>query len=92
MTLSHRDQMQLLQDILVNHLEDCCGSVSECEQLGRLIKSLLMNPSIPREIQPLLTDIYTYCQNGQYSADLDQHINSHQDQLSQWVGQINTYS
>ena len=92
MSLSHQDQVNLLQDILVNHLEDCCGSVSECEQIGRLVKSLLANDSVSPELQPLLEEIYTYCQSGKNSSDLESHINAHQEELSQWVGQINSYS
>ncbi|MCJ8009552.1 YtzH-like family protein [Lederbergia wuyishanensis] len=92
MSLSHQDQVQLLQDILVNHLEDCCGSVSECEQLGRLVKSLIANNSVSQEMQPLLEEIYTYCQSGKNSPDLENHINAHQEELSQWVDQINSYS
>ncbi|HLU22821.1 MAG TPA: YtzH-like family protein [Bacillaceae bacterium] len=92
MSLNHQDQVNLLQDILVNHLEDCCGSVSECEQLGRLVKSLLTNSAVPSEMQPVLVDIYNYCQSGKNSPDLENHINTHQDELSQWVGQINSFS
>lgn len=92
MSLSHQDQVRLLQDILVNHLEDCCGSVSECEQLGRLVKSLLVNNSVSSDMQPLLEEIYTYCQSGKNSPNLESHINAHQEELSQWVGQINSYS
>lgn len=92
MSLSYQDQVNLLQDILVNHLVDCCGSVSECEQIGRLVKSLLANDSVSLELQPLLEEIYTYCQSGKNSPDLESHINAHQEELSQWVGQINSYS
>ncbi|MBS4216763.1 YtzH-like family protein [Bacillus sp. FJAT-49711] len=92
MSLKVQDQVGLLQDILVNHLEDCCGSVSECEQLGRLVKSLLASNSISSDMQPLLEEIYTYCQSGKNSSDLESHINAHQEELSQWVGQINSYS
>lgn len=92
MSLNHYYQVQLLQDILVNHLEDCCGTVAECQQVGRLVKSLLVNDSIPADMRPLLEDIYSYCQTGYNTADLDNHINTHQEQLSQWVGEISSYS
>ncbi|MBP1915290.1 putative Zn-dependent peptidase [Lederbergia galactosidilyticus] len=92
MSLNHQDQVNLLQDILNNHLEDCCGAVSEYEQVERLIQSLLANQSVPQEMEPLLHDIYSYSQTGKNSSDLDQHINAHQDQLSQWVHVINTLS
>ena len=46
MPLQYQDQVSLLKDILTNHQTDCCGSVSEYEQLERLIKSLLVNSNI----------------------------------------------
>lgn len=76
----------------MNHLEDCCGSVSECEQIGRLVKSLLAKQPMSPDLEPVLMEIYDYCQKGSYTDDLDYHINTHQEQLSQWVGQIEHYS
>ncbi|MEK3890323.1 YtzH-like family protein [Bacillus sp. FSL K6-3431] len=92
MSLTHNNQVQLLEDILNNHLEDCCGTVSECQQLERLVQSLLGNQAIPEQMQPLLENIYAYCQEGCQSNDLNNHIHSNQEQLSQWVGEIDTYS
>ncbi len=92
MSLSHQDQVNLLQDILNNHLEDCCGSVAEYEQVERLIKSLLANNAVPQAMEPLLHDIYSYSQSGKNSSNSDSHINAHQEQLSQWVQVINTFS
>ena len=92
MSLSHRDQVQLLKDILTNHLEDSGGSVSECEQIGRLIKALLVNEEISTSMHPMLMEVYDYCQSGKNTANLDQHINTHQEAISQWVNDINIYS
>ena len=92
MSLNYQHQFNLLQDILTNHLEDCCGSVAECEQVGRLVKSLIVNQEVEPKLIPVLEEIYTYCQTGKNTAQLDTHINTHQEQLSQWVGHINSYS
>lgn len=92
MPLSHHDQMTLLKDILSNHQTDCCGSVAECEQLERLVKSLLVNPSINDNIRPILEQVYSYSQNGINTQNLDNHILSHQNNLSQWVQDMNSYS
>ena len=92
MTLSHQDQINLLKDILNNHLEDCCGSISELEQVERLIVSLLAKDHVPQDMEPLLHDIYSYSQTGKNSANPDEHINAHQEQLSQWVQVIHTFS
>lgn len=92
MPINHEDQIHLLKDILNNHQTDCCGSISECEQLERLIKSLMINTSIDQNIKAVLEEIYNYSQRGINSSDLDQHIESHQQQLSQWVSNIDQFS
>jgi predicted Zn-dependent peptidase len=92
MPLQYSDQVNILKDILMNHQTDCCGSVSECEQMERLIKSLLTNTNIDQSNKQVLEQIYSYSQNGKNSANLDQHIESHQQQLSQWVDHMDQFS
>jgi len=92
MPLSHQDQMTLLKDILSNHQTDCCGSIAECEQVERLVKSLLVNPSINDQIKPILEQVYYYSQNGINTQNLDDHILSNQTNLSQWVEDMEAYS
>jgi YtzH-like protein len=92
MPLQYQDQVNLIKDILSNHQTDCCGSVSECEQLERLVKSLMANNHINHQDSQVLTQIYSYSQNGINSSNLDQHIESHQQDLSQWVDNINQLS
>ena len=92
MPLQYSDQVNLLKDILTNHQTDCCGSVSECEQMERLIKSLLVNSNIDQNNRNVLEQIYSYSQNGINSTNLDEHIESHQQQLSQWVNSIDQLS
>lgn len=92
MPINEQDKLNLLKDILSNHQSDCCGSVSECEQLGRLVKSLMVHPSIGSNSQSILEDIYNYSQNGVNSTQLDEHIEAHQQELSQWVNDIDRLS
>jgi hypothetical protein len=92
MPLSHNDQVTLLKDILSNHQTDCCGSVAECEQLERLVKSLMVNTQINQNVKGILQDVYNYSQTGAQTADLDQHILSNQENLSQWVNDIGQFS
>jgi hypothetical protein len=92
MPLNHEHQLNLLKDILNNHQTDCCGSVSECEQLERLITSLKVNGNIDQNIIPILEEIHQYSHQGIQSTNLDNHINSYQGQLSQWVDNINELS
>jgi DNA topoisomerase VI subunit A len=76
----------------MNHQSDCCGTVSECEQLERLIQSLLTNDQLDDGVKSKLNDVYYYSQSGKYSSDLDQHITNHQQQLSQWVSDLDSYT
>ncbi len=92
MPLSHHDQLILLKDILTNHQTDCCGSIAEYEQVERLVKSLLVNPSINDQIKPTLEQVYFYSQNGINTPNLDEHILSNQTNLSQWVEDMESYS
>jgi hypothetical protein len=92
MPLSHQDQVTLLKDILSNHQTDCCGSVSECEQLERIVKSLMVNTQMDQNVKNILQEVYEYGQHGAQTADLDQHILSNQENLSQWVNNIDLFS
>jgi hypothetical protein len=92
MPLSHQDQVTLLKDILSNHQTDCCGSVSECEQIERIVKSLMVNTQMDQNVKNILQEVYEYGQHGAGTADLDQHILSNQENLSQWVNEIDQFS
>lgn len=92
MPLSQQDQFSLLKDILSNQQADCCGSVAECEQVERLVKSLMINMDIDQNALNILEEIYRYGQTGVGTADLDTHISEHQDQLSEWVDGIDQFS
>lgn len=92
MPLSYHDQVNLLRDILTNQQTDCCGSVAECEQVERLVKSLMVNTNLDSQVKPVLQEIYNYSQNGKYSSNLDEHILSNQENLSNWVDDIGQFS
>lgn len=92
MPLDHQDQVNLLKDILSNHQTDCCGSVSECEQLERLVKSLMVNSNINNDVKTVLQEIYDYSQSGINTGNLNQHIETNQQRLSDWVSDIDQLS
>lgn len=91
MPIQYTDQINLLKAILQNHSEDCCGSVSECEQIERLVKSLMVNQKVDQNVKAILNEIYAYGQTGKYTQHLDEHISNHQDQLNTWVNQIDQF-
>ncbi|WP_093216312.1 YtzH-like family protein [Sediminibacillus albus] len=84
-----QNQLNLLYDLLSEQSEDCCGSVSECQQIQRLVKSMMAKQSIDDPLlQQLLPDIYNYGRQGELVQNLDSHIESHRDSLQQWVDAI----
>ena len=92
MPINQQHQLEVLKDILVNHQSDCCGTVSECEQLERLIQSLLANDSISSDAKAMLNDVYSYSQSGKSSSNLDNHISNNQEQLTQWIAGMDNFS
>ena len=92
MPLGYNDQMSVLKDILSNHQSDCCGTVSECEQIQRLIKSMLGNEITNEQVKSTLYNIYDYSQSAKNTQHLDQHIQTNQQNLSQWVSELDSLS
>ncbi|MFC0270346.1 YtzH-like family protein [Metabacillus herbersteinensis] len=92
MPIDYHHQVGLLKDILSEHQSDCCGTVAECEQLERVIKSLMVNTQLDQNVKSVLQDIYTYSQSGVNSSELNDHIQSHQGHLSRWINDIDSFS
>lgn len=86
MPLSSNDQLHVLYDIISEHSEDCCGSVSECQQIQRIVQSLQTKNGLSSA--DLLNNIYSYSKQGESVNDLNQHINNHQSQLTDWANSI----
>lgn len=91
MPLNEHHQLTIIQDILTNHQLDCCGTTAECQQVERLIQSLL-EKQVDENIKSTLLDVYNYCQHGQYTKDLNEHIHQNQENLSLWIDNINNYN
>ncbi|MBM7704873.1 YtzH-like family protein [Metabacillus iocasae] len=92
MPLSYQNQMDMLKDILSNHQSDCCGTVAECEQVERLIKSMLATGFQSEQMTSTLQHVYEYTQAAKNCQHLDQHIQTNQQNLSQWVSELTTLS
>jgi len=92
MPLNGQHQLSILQDILTNHQVDCSGTVSECQQIERLIQSLLSNQQVDEQMKNTLLDVYNYSQHGQNAKNIDEHIIQHKDNLSMWVDNINNFN
>jgi hypothetical protein len=92
MGLNQQNQIHLLKDILSDHQADCTGTVAECEQMERIIKSLMANTNLDAGLKGVLEDIYLYSQRGKSSASINSHIQEHQDHLTQWVEDIGSFS
>jgi hypothetical protein len=87
MPINTKDQLTILNDILQNQLDDCCGTVSECQQIQRLIQSILAKTD-SMQLSTALQDIYQYSQTAVNSPDLDGYVSNNQHQLSSWIDTV----
>ncbi|KGX89418.1 hypothetical protein N781_09205 [Pontibacillus halophilus JSM 076056 = DSM 19796] len=89
MPLTSKDQLHILYDLLSEQSEVCQGSISECQQIQRLVHSLLSKEDVTnKEVLDLLPDIYHYGRQGELAEDLSQHISNHTTHLQQWTNSI----
>ncbi|MFC0522272.1 YtzH-like family protein [Pontibacillus salicampi] len=87
--LSAKDQVSLLYDLVSEQSEDCCGTLSECQQIQRIARSLLSRKNISDEnVLKILPAIYEYSLQAESTSDLNEHITSNQDQLTEWAASI----
>ncbi|HLS09415.1 YtzH-like family protein [Lentibacillus sp.] len=89
MTLTTHNQLQLLHDILTEQTEDCCGEISEYQQIKRLVQAMMANNSISDEqLLQLLPEIYNYGRQGEIAHNDEEHILSNRENIETWVNAI----
>ena len=91
MALNAYDQLNILADILSEQAEDACGSIAECQQIKRLVQSLMANQAVDdQHLSQLLPEIYNYGRQGEIAQNLEQHITTNQANLDNWLQHIAT--
>lgn len=89
MTLTINNQLRLLHDILSEQTEDCCGEISEYQQIKRLVQAMMANNSISDEqLLQLLPEIYNYGRQGEIAQNDAEHITTNKDNIETWVSAI----
>ncbi|MFS0751070.1 YtzH-like family protein [Oceanobacillus sp. 1P07AA] len=89
MTLNVSNQLTLLSDILDEQHGECCASVSECQQIGRLVQSILDRDQITDEqLLTILPEIYNYGRQGEQAQSLPNHVSSNIDNIKHWINAI----
>jgi hypothetical protein len=89
MTLNINNQLTLLLDILDEQNIDSSASVSEYQQIKRLVKSMLASNSITDEqLLNLLPEIYNYSQKGESAKSQPDHITLNRNNLDNWISTI----
>ncbi|MDC3415805.1 YtzH-like family protein [Aquibacillus salsiterrae] len=93
MTLNVNDQLHVLYDLLTEQSEDCCGSISECQQIKRIVQSIMAKNSVNnQELAQILPEIYHYGRQGELAQNLDEHISANQENIKNWVQAIDITS
>lgn len=89
MTLTVNNQLKLLQDILSEQNEDCCGEISEYQQIKRLVQAMMANDTISDEqLLQLLPEIYNYGRQGEIAHNDAEHITANKEKIETWVNAI----
>ncbi|WP_066195079.1 MULTISPECIES: YtzH-like family protein [Gracilibacillus] len=89
MSLTTNHQLDLLHDLLSLQCEEGNGTISECEQISRLIRSLQQQESMQNtSLYALLATIDDYSSTGTNCSNLQQHIEKHQTVINEWLPQI----
>lgn len=89
MALTVNNQLKLLQDILDEQSTDVTGSVSEYQQIKRLVQKLMENSSITDEqLLKLLPEIYNYGNQGEIVQNSPEHITTNRQNIESWLSAI----
>ena len=89
MSLTTKNQLELLYDLVSLHAEECSGSTEECEQISRLITVIKNHPSFNQSALAVHTQAMDrYAKDGVMSNDIDVHIQNNQDDLEKWAMSI----
>lgn len=85
MPLDVHQRLRILSDILRSHQLDCCGTVSEYEQAGRIAQTLLNEDNFQEDIRNTFSSIQAYTEKGARHNSSEQHILENQTYLGEWV-------
>lgn len=89
MTLNVNHQLALLHDLLDEQHTECCGQVSEYQQIKRLVKSIMANNLITdAQLVQLLPEIYNYSLQGESIHNSTEHITMNQENIQSWINAI----
>lgn len=89
MRLNIAHQLQLLHDLLEDHALDFDYSLSEYEQIKRLVQSIISQSQISNEeLIQVLPEIYHYGSQGKHVQNIEEHIITNQEQIKNWLNTI----
>ncbi|MBY7143910.1 hypothetical protein KFZ56_12795 [Virgibacillus sp. NKC19-3] len=89
MALTINNQLLLLHDILEEQTTDSIGSVSEYQQIKRLVQKLTEDNRITDEqLLQLLPEIYNYGEQGEMNQHHSDHITTNKQNIENWLHAI----
>ncbi|WP_085523066.1 YtzH-like family protein [Tuberibacillus sp. Marseille-P3662] len=84
MTLSSKDKLNLIKDILNSHQMDRNPTVSEYEQLFRSTNQLLQQQDSP-ELNDIIQAINEYSEAGLDENQSNEHLDHNTANINQWI-------
>jgi len=89
MQLNIAHQLQLLHDLLDDHVNDLDYTLSEYEQIKRLVRSIISQEQLSNEqLSQFLPEIYHYGSQGKHVQNIKEHIITNQQQIENWLEAI----
>ena len=89
MTLTIKDQLTLLHDLLDEQMIDSSGSIAEYQQIKRLVQAMVANNKInDKQLLQLLPEIYNYGRQGEIAQSLPEHITTNLENIENWKSAI----
>lgn len=88
MCLTFSNQLQLLHDLLEEHITYQSAYMYEYEQLKKLIQSLMNKDAVDSQLHTILPEIYAYSFHGVHTHVDKQYIQVHENRIKQWLSII----
>lgn len=86
-----RDQLNKLYQLLASHQVNHTATISDYQQIKRIVQSLTANEQIHHEqLSTIFPEIYHYGLQGESVPNLKEHIETNYDSIEKWMETIDT--
>lgn len=90
MVLNVFSQLNILSELLNQHLSNNTGSIEEYQQIKRIVQEIsTKNNFTDEELLQFLPELYHYGLQGEIAQSLQEHVSTNKQNLISWTNAIN---